>query len=239
MTKQQKIVWLLIPLLICYNMMGCTSNTFHIEYDDIMLYVTPISEARPGDVVQVHVTAREGKSFLLYANDILLSMHQRDEYFITYEFIMPYRNVTVTHSIQEEPQMNPIVIPATMQTHHIDYSTPHTFNDDYHIITTKEDAEKFLAGFSFHDTEKAEIYTEDFFQKNIIVACMQHEGSGSITHSLKNVILDANHLNITIVRHVPSIGTCDMASYLCLIAISTQCLPTHYNIAISTIQENI
>lgn len=205
---------------------GCASSQqFAVSYDDIMLYVTPVTSAKPGDIVPVKVNAKEGASFHLYVNDIEMSPHAKDEYFITYEFVMPYNDVSIKHTIEEEKEMTDITIPASMQCHRIDYSTQYAFDGKYMVITNSDEATRLFAGFSLMYADKIEPYHENFFDNNIIIACVQHEGSGSVGHSLKGVILNENLLTVTINREVPYIGTCDMASWLCLISVSKNMLP--------------
>ena len=93
------------------------------------------------------------------------------------------------------------------------------------VINNSDEATRLFAGFSLIYADKIEPYPENFFDNNIIIACVQHEGSGSVGHSLKGVILKENLLTVTINREVPYIGTCDMASWLCLISVSKNMLP--------------
>lgn len=221
----KKILCLICILALTLTITGCTSKSYTVHYDDIMLYVTPTTEATPGQMVQVIVNAKEGASFLLNVNGVALSQHDSDEFFITYEFVMPGHDVTISHTLEEEKEMNDITIPASMHRHRIDYSTQYAFDEKYMIIRNSEDATRLFAGFSLMYADKIEPYPEYFFDNNIIIACLQHEGSGSIGHTLKSVHMNDNGLTITINREVPYIGTCDMASWLCLITISKNALP--------------
>ena len=234
----KRLLSMLCILSMLFTAAGCAfSKTYTINYDDIMVYVTPVTQARPGDVVTVVVNAQECASFLFYTNDALLSAHTRDEYFITYEFVMPFNNVTITHIEQEELTMNQLTIPATMRTYRIDYSTPYSFEGEYVIVTNREESEKLFAGFSLRNTENIQPYPKDFFENNILIACVQYEGSGSVTHSLKNVTLNNDQLFVTITRNVPSIGTCDIATHLCLISVSKKALPEDMSVIIQ-IEDN-
>ena len=138
---------------------------------------------------------------------------------------MPNHDVKIEHTTEEEKEVNDITIPASMKCHRIDYSTQFAFDGKYMVITNSEEATRLFAGFSLMYADKIEPYPEHFFDNNIIIACVQHEGSGSVGHSLKGVILKENLLTITINREVPYIGTCDMASWLCLISVSKNMLP--------------
>ena len=229
----KRILCLLCILALTLTITGCTSKSYTVHYDDIMLYVTPTTEAAPGQMVQVIVNAKEGASFLLNVNGVELSPHDRDEFFITYEFVMPGHDVTISHKIKEEKEVNDITIPASMQRHRIDYSTQYAFDGKYMIIRNSDDATSLFAGFSLMYADKIEPYPEGFFNNNIIIAYLQHEGSGSVGHSLKSVIMQDNILAITINREVPYLGTCDMASWLCLIAVSKTALPPAFDVEIT------
>ena len=231
----KRLLSMLCILSMLFTAAGCASNkTYAVSYDDIMVYVTPVTQARPGDVVPVVINAREGASFLLNVNGVELSPHDRDEYFITYEFVMPSHDVKIEHTIEEEKEVNDITIPASMKCHRIDYSTQYVFDGKYMIVTNSEEASKLFAGFSLMYADTIEPYPEGFFDNNIIIACLQHEGSGSVGHSLKNVIMKENTLTVTITREVPYIGTCDMASWLCLISVSKKALPPAFDVVLLT-----
>ena len=229
----KRILCLICILALSLTITGCTSTTYTVYYDDIMCYVTPVTEARPGDMVQVIVNAQEGASFLLNVNGVELSPHDRDAHFITYEFVMPGHDITISHTIEEEKEVNNITIPASMQRHRIDYSTQYAFDGKYMIIRNSDDATRLFAGFSLMYADKIEPYPEGFFDNNIIIACLQYEGSGSVGHSLENVIMQDNILTVTINREVPYLGTCDMASWLCLIAVSKTALPPAFDVEIT------
>ncbi len=233
----KKILCLICILTLLFTTGCASSQQFAVSYDDIMLYVTPVTSAKPGDIVPVKVNAKEGASFHLYVNDIEMSPHAKDEYFITYEFVMPYNDVSIKHTIEEEKEMTDITIPASMQCHRIDYSTEYAFDGKYMVITNSEEATRLFAGFSLMYADKIEPYPENFFDNNIIIACVQHEGSGSISHSLSSVKMNGDVLTVTIHRNVPYIGTCDMASWLCLISVSKTALPPIFTVEIET--ENV
>lgn len=235
----KRILCLICILALSLTITGCTSTTYTVHYDDIMCYVTPVTEARPGDIVQVIVNAQEGASFLLNVNGVELSPHDRDAHFITYEFVMPGHDVTISHTIEEEKEVNDITIPASMQRHRIDYSTQYAFDGKYMIIRNSDDATRLFAGFSLMYADKIEPYPEGFFDNNIIIACLQHEGSGSVGHSLGNVIMQDNTLTVTINREVPYLGTCDMASWLCLIAVSKNALPPVFDVEIRVEKQEV
>lgn len=231
----KKILCLICILSMLFTAAGCASKqTYAITYDDVLLYVTPVTEARPGDVVPVVLNAREGASFLLTVNGKELSPHDRDEYFLTYEFVMPYNDVRIEHTTEEVKEVNNITIPASMTCHRISYSTEFAFDGKYMIITNSEEATRLFAGFSLAYADQIEPYPDGFFDNNIIIACLQHEGSGSVGHSLKNAIMREGKLFITITREVPYIGTCDMASWLCLISVSKKALPPAFDVTILT-----
>lgn len=236
----KRLLSMLCILSMLFTAAGCASKqTYAVTYDDVMLYVTPVTQARPGDVVPVVINAREGASFLLQVNGQELSPHDRDEYFITYEFVMPNNDVKITHTIEEEKEVSDITIPASMTCHRISYSTEFAFDGKYMIVTNSEEATRLFAGFSLAYADKIEPYPENFFENNLIIACVQHEGSGSVGHSLKNVIMQDDALIVTITREVPYIGTCDMASWLCLITVSKTALPPTFDVTILTEKKEV
>lgn len=231
----KKILCLVCILLMLFTTNGCRlDKMYDVNYDDITLYVTPMTKASPGDIVKVVLNAKEGASFLLSVNNIEMSPHDKDEYFITYEFVMPYHDVMITHSIEEEVEMTDITIPASMTRHQISYMTEHAFDGKYMIIRNSDDASQLFAGFALHYPDQIQPYPENFFDNNIIIACLQHEGSGSVGHELRSVKMNGDMLTIVIQRKVPYIGTCDMASWLCLIAVNKAALPPAFTVEIET-----
>jgi hypothetical protein len=219
---------------------GCSSSkVYNIYYDDIMLYVTPTTSAHPGDVVQVIVTAREGASFVIFMDALILSQQDVDGNLIIYEFTMPAHDVSITHQMEEQQKMNTIQIPASMSRHRISYETEYAFSGQYMVVTNPDEANTLFAGFSLAHADKIEPYPNNFFDTNIIIAFVKHEGSGSIGHSLKSATVNSNTLTLTINREVPYIGTCDMASWLCLVSVSKSMLPHGFVTQIAIIDKEV
>lgn len=222
----KKILCLTCILALLFAITGCSPNkTYNIYYDDIMFYVTPTTQARTGDVVQVIVNSREGASFTISMDTLILSQQDIDDNLIIYEFVMPAHDVSITHKMEEQQQMNTIQIPASMSRHRISYETDYAFSGQYMVVTNPDEANLLFAGFSLAYADKIEPYPNNFFDTNIIIAFVKHEGSGSIGHSLKSATVNGNTLTLTINREVPYIGTCDMASWLCLVSVSKSMLP--------------
>lgn len=234
----KRILCLLCILTLSLTIIGCT-QTYAVLYDDIMLYVTPTTNASPGETVNVVVNAQEGASFIVTVNDVELSPHDCNESFITYEFIMPSHAVTIRHIIKEDMKMQDITIPATMSRHRISYATEFAFEGKYTVVTNSDEATQLFAGFSLAYPDEVKPYPTNFFDNNILIACLQHEGSGSIVHTLKSVRMNDNVLTITINREVPYIGTCDMASWLCLIAVSKNALPPVFDVEITMEKQEV
>ncbi len=216
---------------------GCSTPSYKITYDDSTLFKLAVSSTKAGDVVQLRMDKREGASFYIHANDILLSPHDFDENDIVYEFIMPQHDVHITCIKEELPVNNNIRIPSTMTRHRIDYSTKYKFNGPYMIVGSVPEAEDLFAGFAFKQEDIPTPYATNFFDNFVLVAFVQHEGSGSVGHSLKCVELLDNKLTITIYREVPSIGTCDMASYLCLVSVPRDILPQVLSLSIQALDK--
>lgn len=233
-----KKVLCLICILFCVYMTCLSSPAFNITYDDALLYTNPIRNAEPGELVQIKVNIIEDASFSIFIDDILLSENTKYEDFVMYEFIMPNHDVKISHTIDERKfNMTNITIPATMKTYRISYATEHAFNGEYMIVTDKEMSEQLFAGFVLRNPENIQQYPRDFFENNILIAYVQYEGSGSVTHSLKNVTLNNDQLFVTITRNIPSIGTCDIATHLCLISVSKKALPEDMSVVIQ-IEDN-
>lgn len=235
----KRILSLFCIFSMLFTITGCTFQTYSIDYDDATVYVTPKTKAKPGDMVSVVVNTPEGADFFLYVNGYELSPHKQNATQLTYEFMMPYNDVYITHDIKEFPDMNDIRIPASMQCLRISYSTEFAFSGKYVIVRNMQEADALFAGFSLAYAENIQTYPENFFENNLIVAFLQHEGSGSVSHSLDCVTFKDGVLTITINRHVPSIGTCDMASWLCVTAISKQALPDMFGVEIISQEKGV
>ncbi len=226
----------IFAILLCA---GCATQSYDITYDDATLFKLPVSSAKAGDVVQLRLDKREGVSFYIHVNDITLSPHDFDENDIIYEFIMPQHDVHITYTKEELPMNNNIRIPSAMTRHHIDYSTEYKFNGPYMMVGTIAEAEALFAGFAFRQEDIPKPYATNFFDNFVLVAFVQHEGSGSVGHSLKCVELLENELTITIYREVPALGTCDMASYLCLVSIPRNILPQVLSTRVNVIDKEM
>lgn len=236
----KRILCLICILAMLLTINGCSSSkTYDIHYDDIMLYVTPTTSAHPGDVVQVIVSAREGASFIISMDTLILSQQDINDKLIIYEFVMPSHDVHITHTKEGEPSMNPITIPASMTRYRISYNTDFAFSGNHAIVTNPTEADALFAGFVLSHEDEIKPYPENFFDNNILIACIQNEGSGSVGHSLKSVILNDSTLTITINREMPYIGTCDIASWLCLISINTSLLPPEFTTHVLTIKQEV
>lgn len=81
------------------------------------------------------------------------------------------------------------------------------------ILGSADSLEEFLIGFAEDDlTAMADAYGEDFFVGHRLLAVVVEEGSGSVTHEIAALYRDS----VSILRHVPEAGTCDMAAWLIL-----------------------
>lgn len=233
----KKLISLTLCLLILVGATGCSFARYNITYDDASFFIETIDSAKPGDVIKLRTLNSEKAYF--YTNGVALSPKHKDETYTTYEFIMPPHDVHITHVMEEEPMNTPISIPASMQCLRISYSTEFAFTGKYMIVRNMEEASALFAGFSLAYPDKVETYPENFFENHILVAYVQHEGSGSVSHSLKKVFNEEGMTKIVITRHVPYIGTCDMASWLCLISIDKTMLSDPLVLQILTEQEDM
>lgn len=62
-------------------------------------------------------------------------------------------------------------------------------------------------------------YTDSFFESNDLILVLLEEGSGSVRHSLEGVTKTEGEIRIDIDRHVPEIGTDDMAQWHIIIEV--------------------
>ncbi len=79
------------------------------------------------------------------------------------------------------------------------------------------DFEAAYNGPSFAD--KAELYSDDFFVANVLVAIYIVEGSGSVTHEVESIECQQGVMRIVVERQIPDIGTTDMAYWFILLEI--------------------
>lgn len=68
-------------------------------------------------------------------------------------------------------------------------------------------------------------YDEEFFEKNYLIFVLMEEGSGSISHEVRNVQQTTDKkISISIDRKVPEAGTCDMAQWHIILELSRDVL---------------
>lgn len=63
-------------------------------------------------------------------------------------------------------------------------------------------------------------YNEDFFKHSVIYAYIKSMGSGSIMLKVKGARLNGDKLKLLMECIVPEVGTCDMATRICLFGIN-------------------
>ena len=81
-----------------------------------------------------------------------------------------------------------------------------------------------------------EQYDEVFFSENFLVLITVSENSGSNRHEVTSIEEDNGVLNIEIERHLPEIGTADMAGWLITIELSNSYRINDTNIIFTDVQ---
>lgn len=70
------------------------------------------------------------------------------------------------------------------------------------------------------DNISLENYNDEFFKERLIYAYVKSEGSGSNNLRVNRAELNGDKLNLFMTRTVPVVGTCDMATLVCLFGIN-------------------
>ena len=120
-----------------------------------------------------------------------------------------------------------------MQCFRVDIGIP--FAGPYCVIRNSQEASDALGRFYVRN-KITDILNDDFFADNVAICFMQHESSGSIRHTLKDVVIDED-ITIRIVCHMPYIGTCDMASWLCIVSLPKEIYDRKYPLRVVTLRE--
>ena len=98
-----------------------------------------------------------------------------------------------------------------------------TEDGQYFIIDSVEELTEYIETESESRMSKyVENYTEEFFKNNSLVFVLISEGSGSVSHKLKDVKINGDVIDVTVKRKVPEIGTCDMAECTVMFEISKE-----------------
>lgn len=80
------------------------------------------------------------------------------------------------------------------------------------IINSVEELSDYVNGFNGEFAEHCKKYDEKYFEEKSLIILTLEEGSGSISHTVKNLaISDDGKCYIYIDRNLPEVGTCDMA----------------------------
>ena len=82
----------------------------------------------------------------------------------------------------------------------------------YYIIDSVEELNDYITeGHENRLSKNVEGYDSLFFESKSLVLVLISEGSGSVSHKLKDVKINGDVIDVTVKRNVPEIGTCDMA----------------------------
>ena len=113
------------------------------------------------------------------------------------------------------------------------------------LIKSKEDLDKYYSensgSYSFeyspddHENsfkKQTELYDNSFFEKKMLVLILLEEGSGSVTHRVRSATMEPGFmLNVEIERHVPEVGTDDMAEWHIILEIDRNDCPNDVNVS--------
>ncbi len=93
------------------------------------------------------------------------------------------------------------------------YSTPGGIMfPQIRIIKSTDELNSYVGGFNNEFADECAKYDEKYFAEKSLIVVILEEGSGSISHTVKNLTLSDNgKCYIYIDRNVPEVGTCDMA----------------------------
>ena len=98
-----------------------------------------------------------------------------------------------------------------------------TKDGNYYIIGSVEELNNYITeGNENRLSQYVESYDESFFEEKSLVLVLISEGSGSVSHKLKDVKFNGDVVDITIKRNVPEIGTCDMAETTIIFEVSKE-----------------
>lgn len=98
-----------------------------------------------------------------------------------------------------------------------------TEDGKYFIIDSVEELTEYIETESESRMSKyVEYCNADFFEGNSLVLVLISEGSGSVSHNLKDVKINEDVIDVTVKRKVPEIGTCDMAECTVMFEISKE-----------------
>ena len=93
----------------------------------------------------------------------------------------------------------------------------------YYIIGSVEELNNYITEENENRlSQYIDGYDESFFETKSLVLVLISEGSGSVSHRLKDVKLNGDVVDITIKRKVPEMGTCDMAETTIMFEVSKE-----------------
>jgi len=78
-----------------------------------------------------------------------------------------------------------------------------------------------------------ETYGDEFFQNNMLIFVLLEEGSGSVSHTVTDVSLIGGVLTVGVTRHIPEMGTADMAEWHIVIEAPKEFYSEDYNVVLT------
>ena len=106
------------------------------------------------------------------------------------------------------------------------------------VVTSRNEYEQYLRIFEPVDFDNRvsdallEMYTDDFFVDNYLVIISVVENSGSIYHEVESVSADGE---IVVRRHIPEMGTADMAQHLIMVELNNDFLPAEFSVTFNNV----
>ena len=123
-------------------------------------------------------------------------------------------------------------IPGTMCEHRVQYCGKPMLHAPYVLVKSANELAALVKHTELSTLFPCEQYNKEYFLHHVLIFCSRAEGSGSISHSLKDISVDGNTAIITITREVPMIGTCDMASWILVVETDAEPMETIHDILI-------
>ena len=123
-------------------------------------------------------------------------------------------------------------IQGKMYAHRVQYCDKPILNAPYVLVKSANELAVLVNNTELSTFYSPEQYNEEYFLHHALIFCSRAEGSGSISHSLKDIAVDGNTAIITITREVPVIGTCDMASWILVVETDAEPMESIHDIVV-------
>jgi len=107
------------------------------------------------------------------------------------------------------------------------------------VVTSRNEYEQYLRIFESVDFNNRasdllfDMYSDDFFMDSYLVIISVVESSGSNRHEIESVSVDGE---IVVRRHIPEVGTGDMAQHLIMVELNNAFLPAEFSVTFSNVR---